>query len=168
MIPKQPKYVQETLIMSEDGELLSRHEAPVDGDTVRFLNAIAPNRVGEWAGVLFNHQSGRVNNLGSELAAKLATAAAKHEVMVIAPRITARAAIRGATKTLADMLDPEPTSDDIMRSVRRAMRSISIEPEPLETCYFGEDFEVNHTLKVEQNRKIGGKHAQPFWHNKRW
>ena len=167
-MPKQPKYVQETLIMSEDGELLSRYESPVDGEVVRFLNAIAPNRVGEWAGVLFNHQSARVSNLGSDLAVKLATAAAKQEVMVIAPRITAREAIRGATKTLADMLEPEPTSDDIMRSVHHAMRSICRGAEPLDTCYFEEDFEVNHTLKVEQNRKIGGKHAQPFWHNKRW
>ena len=168
MKSQQPKYVQETLIMSESGELLSRHEAPVDNDTVRFLNAFAPDRIGEWAGILFNHQAGRVSNLGSELAVKLATAAASQEVVVIAPRFTGREMIRSATKTIADTLGNQPTGDDIMRSVQRAMRSIDVEPEPLESCYFGEDFEVNHTLKVEQNRKLGGKHAQPFWHNKRW
>ena len=159
------KYMQEIAIVTTDGELVSKHVKEMSDADMAFLEAISPNNVNDWAAFLVMHQ-GSYQPANQELMQKLIRAAEQNvEQVIIAPnRSTVNDMERVYSRLGCAVSMPE--ARHIHEEMQRIMANvINFEPDD----FAGDDeFDIHHTLKVEPNRKIAGKHKQPFWRDGRW
>lgn len=159
------KYMQEIAIVTEDGELVSKHVKELSEADMAFLDAISPNSVNDWAAFLVMHQ-GRYQPANQELMQKLIRAAEQNvEQVIITPARTTMSDMERVYGRLGSILTT-PKARDLHDEVQRIMANvINFEPDEFE---HSDEFDIHHTLKVEPNRKIAGKHKQPFWRDGRW
>lgn len=159
------KYMQEIAIVTTDGELVSKHVKEMSEADIAFLEAISPNSVNDWAAFLVMHQ-GSYQPANQELMQKLIRAAEQNvgQVIIAPNRSTVNDMERVYARLGCSVSKPE--ARHIHDEVQRIMANvINFEPDDFVES---DEFDIHHTLKVEPNRKIAGKHKQPFWRDGRW
>lgn len=159
------KYMQEIAIVTEDGELVSKHVKELSEADMAFLDAISPNSVDDWAAFLVMHQ-GRYQPANHELMQTLIRAAEQNmEQVIITPNRTTLSDMERVYTRLGCAVE-KTEAQYLHEEAQRIMANvINFEPDDFSDT---DEFDTHHTLKVEPNRKVAGKHKQPFWRDGRW
>lgn len=170
MSSQNPKYVEEVAIFSEEGKLLSKQVKPIDEQTLNFLKQIAPDNIGEWSGILIGRQYAQFSGINDRLLTTLVEAAAAgKDTVLVMPRCHGRRTMeRAVEKARGITIGHDADMEKRIQRILSTTLSVGPMPDPCNEYFEGAEFENRHTLKVEANRKVGGKHAQPFWRNGRW